>query len=152
MKFGNSKIGKLELENGTIIYRPDLSNFGEFEVGEKCVFHSNVWIGNGVIIGDRVKVEAFVYIPPGVIIEDDVFIGPGTIFTNDRKINIVESGKFVPDKTIVKRGARIGAGCVIIAGITIGEKSLIGAGSVVSKDVKANTMVYGERAKVQGLP
>lgn len=89
------------------------------------------------------KIEPFAFIPDGVEIEDDVFIGPHVCFTND---------KFPPShgkgwvKTLVKRGASIGAGAIILPGLTIGGKAKIGAGSVVTKDIPAGEVWYGNPA------
>ena len=98
-----------------------------------------VEIGRGVKVGKNCKIQAFTFIPPGVTIEDDVFIGPHVCFTNDRHINAPKEW----DKTLVKRGAKIGAGTTIIAGVTIGENSFVAAGSLVTKDVPDGAFVKG---------
>ena len=134
---------------GTKIYYEYLSNLGDFTCGKDCVIHSNVWIGDGVVMGDRVKVEGLVFIPPGVEIGNDVFIGPGAIFTNDPTLNM--ESEFKPTRTIVKDGARIGANATILAGIAIGKNSLIGMGSVVIRDVPDNAKVAGNPAKEIGV-
>lgn len=135
------------MKKSAMFYHPELSNLGEFEYGEGCVFHSHIWIGNGVKIGNRVKIQAFAFLPPGVEVEDDVFIGPGVIFTNDPIMDIVPQGEFIPTKTLVKRKARIGAGAKILAGITIGENAVVGMGAVVIEDVPDFTKVVGVPAK-----
>ena len=117
------------------------------EIGDNCKIAAFVEIQRGVKIGNNCKVEAFVYIPTGVTIEDNVFIGPHVCFTNDKYPRAVGDWKIVP--TVVKKGASIGAGAVILCGVTIGENAMVGAGSVVTKDVKANEMVYGNPAKVR---
>ncbi len=117
------------------------------EIGDNCKIAAFVEIQRGVKIGNNCKVEAFVYIPTGVTIEDDVFIGPHVCFTNDKYPRAVGDWKLVP--TLVKKGASIGAGAVILCGVTIGENAMVGAGSVVTKDVKPNEMVYGNPAKVK---
>jgi acetyltransferase-like isoleucine patch superfamily enzyme len=117
------------------------------EIGDNCRIAAFVEIQRGVKIGNNCKVEAFVYIPTGVTIEDNVFIGPHVCFTNDKYPRAVGDWKIVP--TVVKKGASIGAGAVILCGVTIGENAMVGAGSVVTKDVKANEMVYGNPAKVR---
>jgi UDP-2-acetamido-3-amino-2,3-dideoxy-glucuronate N-acetyltransferase len=126
----------------TKIYQAQSSNIGECEIGSGCILHSHIWIGDGVIIGNRCRVQAFVYIPPGVIIEDDVFLGPRVTFTND---------KYPPSKewrkTLVKSGARIGAGAIILPGITIGRNAVVGAGSVVTRSIPDGETWVGNPAK-----
>ena len=131
---------------GTTIYHPELSNFINPTIGKQCVVHAPVWIGD-VKIGDRCKIQAFAFIPTGITIEDDVFIGPHVCFTNDK--NPPSGGKW--SETFVKKGAVIGAGSVILPGITIGEKAVIGAGSVVTKDVPDNNIVYGNPARMKKI-
>jgi len=104
-----------------------------------------VYIEEGVVIGDRVKIRAFTFIPTGVLIEDDVFIGPRVTFINDKYPRARGEWKLL--KTIVKKGASIGAGSVILP-VIIGKNSLIGAGSVVTKDVPDNVLVQGNPAKI----
>lgn len=89
--------------------------------------------------------KAFVFIPTGVTIEDNVFVAPGVIFTNDKHPRVSGKWKLLPIK--VKEGASIGAGAVILPGITIGKKAIIGAGSVVTKDVPDNAIVAGNPAR-----
>jgi UDP-2-acetamido-3-amino-2,3-dideoxy-glucuronate N-acetyltransferase len=101
-------------------------------------------IGNNVVIGDRVRVGAMSYIPEGVTIEDDVFIGPRVTMTNDK---YPPSGKENWKQTLIKKNAAIGAGVTIVCGVTIGECALIGAGSVVTKDVPAYQTWYGVPAR-----
>lgn len=104
------------------------------EIGKDCVIHACVWIGPKAIIGDRVKIQSFAYIPDGVTLEDDVFIGPGVIFTND--VEPPSRGKsWAP--IFVGEGAVIGAGAVIKAGVSIAAGAKIGAGAVVTKDIPA---------------
>jgi acetyltransferase-like isoleucine patch superfamily enzyme len=101
-------------------------------------------IGNNVKIGDRVRIGAFSYLPEGVIVEDDVFIGPRLTCTNDK---YPPSGKEHWKKTVIKKGARIGAGVTIICGVTIGEGSLVGAGSLVTKNIGEGEKWYGVPAR-----
>ena len=95
-------------------------------------------------IGARCKIQAFAFICPGVTLEDEVFIGPHACFTNDRYPKAV--GEWVPLKTLVKRGASIGAGAVILPGLTIGEHAVVAAGAVVTKDVPDGHSVAGNPA------
>ncbi|MDI4671269.1 N-acetyltransferase [Pseudoalteromonas shioyasakiensis] len=116
------------------------------KVGNECNICSHCLIENDVIIGHRVTVKSGVQLWDGVTIEDDVFIGPNVTFTND----IRPRSKHYPDKflnTVVCKGASIGANATILPGIKIGEYAMVGAGSVVTKDVRANTIVVGNPAK-----
>ena len=113
-------------------------------MGENCRVHSHVWIGENVKMGNNVKIQAFAFIPDGVTIEDDVFVGPHSVFTNDK---FPPSGRENWLKTKVKKGARIGAGATIICGVVINEKALIGAGSVVTKDVPVGATFVGIPAR-----
>lgn len=115
-------------------------------IGKNCNICSHVFIENNVVIGNNVTIKNGVQLWDGLHIEDDVFIGPNVTFSNDR---FPRSGnrEFQIEKTIVKRGASIGAGATILPGIIIGENSLIGAGSVVTKNVAANSLVYGNPSK-----
>lgn len=124
------------------LWHPQHSNIGLCSIGDDSVVHSHVWIGDTVTIGKRVRVEAFCFLPPGVVIEDDVFLGPRVTFTNDKH---PPSKKWLP--TIVKRGASLGAGCIILPGITIGRGAKVGAGAVVTKSVKAGETVVGNPAR-----
>jgi acetyltransferase-like isoleucine patch superfamily enzyme len=104
-----------------------------------------VYIEEGVIIGNRVKIRPFTFIPSGVKIEDDVFIGPHVTFTNDKYPKINADWKLL--RTTIKQGASIGAGSVVLP-VTIGKDSLIGAGSVVTKNVPDSVTVAGNPAKI----
>jgi UDP-2-acetamido-3-amino-2,3-dideoxy-glucuronate N-acetyltransferase len=133
------------MENkNTIIYHPELSNISKAAIiGDNCKVHSHVWIGAKVKIGNNCKIQPFAFIPDGVTIEDNVFIGPHVCFTNDK---YPPSGGKAWQPIFVKRGAKIGAGAVILPGITIGENALVGASAVVTKDVPDNTTVVGSPA------
>ena len=135
---------------GVKFWHPELSNIVKCVIGRGTVVHSNVWIGDGGWIGERCKIEAFVFIPPGVTIEDDVFVGPGVIFTNDPHFGWLE-GKEGPTSTLVESNARIGAGAKIRAGVHIEGWSTIGMGSVVLQDVPfAETWVGNPARKLYG--
>ena len=118
-------------------------------LGKNCIIGKSVFIDFDVSIGDNVKIQNLVSVYHGVTIENDVFVGPHVCFTNDflpRATN--PDWKLV--KTLVKKGASLGANSTIICGVTIGEYSMIGAGSVVTKDVDSFALVFGNPAKLQG--
>lgn len=118
-------------------------------IGLNCVISKDTYIDTGVKIGDRVKIQNGVSIFKGVCISDDVFIGPNAVFTNDlvpRSFN--KDWKITT--TIVRKGASIGANATIICGNNIGEYALIGAGSVVTKDVPNYGLVAGNPARLIG--
>lgn len=116
-------------------------------IGEKCNIGQNCVISPGVVLGRNVKVQNNVSIYTGVICEDDVFLGPSMVFTNiiNPRSAIVRKENYA--KTLVKRGASIGANATIICGNTIGEYALIGAGSVVTKDIPPYGLVMGNPAQ-----
>ena len=115
-------------------------------IGDDCNINCQVFIENDVVIGDRVTIKPGVQIWDGITIEDDVFIGPNVTFTNDLKPRSKQyPAAFL--RTIVKKRASIGANATILPGIKIGENAMIGAGSVVLKDVPSNTIWAGNPAK-----
>ena len=108
---------------------------------------SHCFIENKVIVGDRVTVKCGVQLWDGVTLEDDVFVGPNATFTNDLQPRSRNSAaQLLP--TVVKKGASIGANATILPGLTIGEGAMVGAGSVVTKDVPPRTLVVGNPARV----
>jgi acetyltransferase-like isoleucine patch superfamily enzyme len=140
-------IENADIGEGTVIR--DFVNIFGCKIGKNCKIAAFVEIQKGVTIGDRCAIEPFAFIPTGVTIEDEVFIGQHVSFMNDIKPRAVNPGwKLI--ETIVKKGASIGAGAVVLCGITIGEKAMIGAGSVVTKDVLPNTVVVGNPARSIG--
>ena len=119
-------------------------------IGRNCNINCQVLIENDVLIGDNVTIKPGVQIWDGVTLEDNVFIGPNVTFTND----LIPRSKQYPEvfaRTLIKKGASIGANSTILAGNTIGENALIGAGSVVTKDVPANTVWFGNPARQRGI-
>lgn len=117
---------------------------GDCNVGEHCFIESGVVIGNNVVVKNGVSVW------DKICIEDKVFLGPNMVFTNDLfpRSGVRDSSRFLP--IIVKKGASIGANATIVCGVTIGEYSFIGAGSVVTKDVPAFAIAYGNPARLKG--
>ena len=119
-------------------------------VGEKCNIGQNVVISPSVILGNNVKVQNNVSIYTGVVCEDDVFLGPSMVFTNVINPRSAVNRRNDYKSTIVKRGASIGANATIVCGNNIGEFSFIGAGAVVTKEVKPFALVVGNPAKQIG--
>src|SRR5690606_35707526 len=115
-----------------------------------CSLGQNVMIASGVKLGRNVKVQNNVSIYTGVICEDDVFLGPSMVFTNviNPRSAIVRKSEY--KETLVRKGASIGANATIICGNTIGEYAMVGAGSVVTRDVPAYALVAGNPAKMIG--
>jgi len=120
------------------------------KIGAASIIGQNVFIASNVVLGRNVKVQNNVSIYEGVICEDDVFIGPSAVFTNIRNPRSSVSRKKEYQKTIVKKGATIGANSTIICGIEIGEHAFIGAGAVVTKPVIAYSLSIGNPAKQAG--
>jgi acetyltransferase-like isoleucine patch superfamily enzyme len=118
-------------------------------IGSNCNINSHTFIENDVIIGDFVTVKSGVYLWDGIVIEDYVFIGPNVTFTNDIRPRSKQYPKEFA-KTKILKHASIGAGSIIIGGIIIGEYSMIGAGSLVTKNVSARALVIGSPAKIVG--
>lgn len=119
------------------------------EIGEDCNICDHVFIENDVKIGDRVTIKSGVQLWDGIVIEDDVFIGPNATFTNDlfpRSKHYLE--KY--EKTVIRQGASVGANATILARVTIGSNAMIGAGSVVTRDVPPNAIVVGNPATIKG--
>ena len=119
-------------------------------IGENCILGQNVFVANNVILGNNVKVQNNVSLYEGVIIEDDVFIGPSAVFTNVINPRSFIERKQEYKKTLVKKGASIGANSTIVCGVTIGEYAFIGAGCVITKDVKAYALMKGNPARQDG--
>ncbi|HTQ49637.1 MAG TPA: acyltransferase [Candidatus Acidoferrales bacterium] len=133
----------------------DFVNLYGCEIGDDSKVGPFVEIQKGAKIGRRCKISSHTFICEGVTLEDEVFVGHGVTFTNDRlpratnqkgELQSEADWKCIP--TMVKRGASIGSGATLLCGITIGEKAMIGAGSVVTKDVPAGAIVAGNPARV----
>jgi len=121
-------------------------------IGEECTLGQNVNVSNNVIVGNFCKIQNNVSLYEGVELEDYVFCGPSMVFTNIRlpRSEYPQKGSLHYEKTLVKKSASIGANSTIICGATIGEYSLIGSGSMVTKNVPAFSLVFGNPAKVIG--
>ena len=120
------------------------------KIGEDCILGQNVMVGSNVILGNNVKVQNNVSIYDGVICEDDVFLGPSMVFTNviNPRSTIDRKNEF--KKTLVGKGATIGANATIICGNSIGKFAMVGAGAVVTKDVPDHALIVGNPGKQIG--
>lgn len=137
-----------ELGSGTKVWH--YSHVMKAHVGRNCVLGQNVFIGDGVRIGERVRIQNNVSVYEGVTLEDDVFCGPSAVFTNvvNPRAEVTRRDEF--RRTLVRKGATLGANCTIVCGTTIGEYAFVGAGAVVTKDVPAHTVVIGVPARPHG--
>jgi UDP-2-acetamido-3-amino-2,3-dideoxy-glucuronate N-acetyltransferase len=119
-------------------------------IGRDCNIGQNVFIASSVLIGNNVKIQNNVSLYTGVIIEDDVFLGPSMVFTNviNPRSHVIRKSEY--QTTLVKRGSSIGANATIVCGITLGEYSFVGAGSVVTQNIPDYALVYGNPARVRG--
>ena len=131
---------------------PENTNIWQFcvvlpkaKIGENCNICSHCFIENDVTIGDNVTIKCGVQVWDGITIEDDVFVGANVTFTNDRYPKSRNAG-WKLEKTLIKRGASIGAGSTILCGVTIGENAMVGIGSVVIKDVPSGEVWVGNPA------
>ena len=129
---GTEIIGEVDLYNCTI--------------GNNCKIGPYTIIEGGVKVGNNVIIKGLTYIPTGVTIEDNVFIGHGTCFTNDKHPKVGRK-KWKMETTKVEHDASIGVNCTILCGLTIGAYSIIGAGSIITKDVKVAELIYGKEAR-----
>ena len=137
------------------IFHPDQVNLYGCEIGDETKIASFVEIQKGVKIGSRCKISSHTFICEGVTIGDEVFIGHGVMFINDMYPRATTTGGELSTdsdwkvvETKVKKGASIGSNATILAGVTIGEKAMIGAGSVVTHDVPRSTIVAGNPARI----
>jgi len=120
------------------------------KIGKYSVLGHSVYVGKGVEIGNRVKLQNRATVYQGVKIEDNVFVGPHVTFTNDPYPRSLSTDWTIMS-TLVEKGASIGAGAVIMCGVTIGEYAMIGAGSIVTKDIPPHAMAYGNPARIKGF-
>lgn len=146
--YSNSIISeKAKIDKGTRVWN-FVQIMDNVTIGKNCNIGNNCFIENGVVVGNGVTIKNNVALYDGAIIEDDVFLGPNCVFTNVLRPRAFISQKDNFKKTIVKKGATIGANATIVCGITIGEYSFVGAGSVVTKDVPPFALVVGNPARI----
>ncbi len=151
-KIGNSNV---KLKENVKIPQPNLVNLYGCEIGENTKIGAFVEIQKNAKIGKNCKISSHSFICEGVTIEDDVFIGHGVKFINDKYPKATINGNLQTEKdwrvipTFIKQGASIGTNSTILCGLTIGENAIIGAGSVVTKDVPPNSIVYGNPARIK---
>jgi UDP-2-acetamido-3-amino-2,3-dideoxy-glucuronate N-acetyltransferase len=116
-------------------------------IGQRCALGQNVFVGNDVLIGDNVRIQNNVSVYDAVTLEDDVFCGPSMVFTNVYNPRAAVPRKNEYRRTLVKRGATLGANCTIVCGTTIGAYAFVGAGAVVNRDVPDHALMVGVPAR-----
>jgi UDP-2-acetamido-3-amino-2,3-dideoxy-glucuronate N-acetyltransferase len=128
------------------------------KIGENCILGKGVYVDFDVVIGRNVKIQNGCFVFHGAALEDGVFLGPGVILTNDKNPRAINpDGSLKKDndwevgKTLIKRGASLGAGSIILPGVTVGEFAMAGAGAVVTKDVPPHALVVGTPARLIGF-
>ena len=120
---------------------------GGARIGRGCSLGQGVFVGNDVVIGDNVKIQNNVSVYDAVTLEDDVFCGPSMVFTNVHNPRSAVVRKNEYRRTLIQRGATLGANCTVVCGTTVGEYAFVGAGAVVSRDVPAFALVVGVPAR-----
>jgi len=141
------------LEEGVMIFHRDLVNLYGCRIGAGTKIGSFVEIQKNAVVGRRCKISSHTFVCEGVTIEDEVFVGHGVMFINDRHPRATTAGQLQTEAdwkvepTLVRRGASIGSGAVLLCGITVGEGALIGAGAVVTDDVPSGVTVAGVPAR-----
>ena len=141
------------LEEDVVVHHPELVNLYGCRIGDDTKIGTFVEIQKNAVVGRRCKISSHTFICEGVTVEDDVFVGHGVMFINDRHPRATADGKLQTEAdwtvvpTVVKRGASIGSGAAILCGITIGERAMIGAGAVVTRDVAPGETVAGVPAR-----
>ena len=119
-------------------------------IGRDVVLGQNVYVGGGAIVGDGCKVQNNVSVYDGVVLEEEVFVGPSAVFTNVVNPRAPVERKAEYRRTLVRSGATLGANCTIVCGVTIGRHAFVGAGAVVTRDVKDHALVTGVPARQAG--
>jgi UDP-2-acetamido-3-amino-2,3-dideoxy-glucuronate N-acetyltransferase len=145
----------VKLGKGVKIFHPSLVNLYGCSIGDETKVGTFVEVQKNVSVGARCKISSHSFLCEGVTVEDDVFIGHGVMFINDRNPRATTDGKLQAEgdweciPTLVKKGASIGTGAVIMCGVTIGEGAMIGAGAVVTRDVNDGATVTGVPARLR---
>jgi len=145
----------VRLGAGVTIHHPDLVNLYGCSVGDETRIGAFVEIQKNAAIGSRCKISSHTFICEGVTLEDEVFVGHGVMFINDRHPRATAGGRAQADAdwqvvpTRVRRGASIGSGAVILCGVTVGARAMVGAGAVVTHDVPDDAVVAGVPARLQ---
>lgn len=146
---------EVQLGHDVRIFHPDLVNLYGCTLGDETKVGTFVEIQTGVVVGARCKISSHSFLCEGVTIEDEVFVGHGVMFINDLEPRATRSdgslqtaADWTMVTTLVRRGASIGSGAVIMGGVTIGEGALIGAGAVVTRDVRSREIVAGVPARL----
>ena len=140
---------------GVVIHHPGLVNLYGCTVGDETKIGAFVEIQKNATIGRRCKISSHTFVCEGVTIEDEVFVGHGVMFINDRFPRAASGGRMQTEAdwqvvpTLVRRGASIGSGAVILCGVTIGAGAMVGAGAVVTRDVPDEAVVMGVPARTQ---
>ena len=142
------------LGEGVVIPHPELVNLYGCRIGDDSKMGAFVEIQKNAVVGARCKISSHTFVCEGVTIEDEVFIGHGVMFINDRYPRATADGQLQTEadwkvvSTLVKRGASIGSGALILCGVTIGEDAWVGAGAVVTRDVPRHSIVAGVPARL----
>ena len=142
----SADVKSLTIGEGTTVWQ-FVVILAQARIGRDCNINAHCFVENDVVLGDRVTVKCGVYLWDGLRVADDVFIGPNATFTNDR----LPRSKQYPESfpiTVIESGASIGAAAVILRGLTIGARAMIGAGAVVTHDVPARALVVGNPARI----
>jgi acetyltransferase-like isoleucine patch superfamily enzyme len=140
---------------GVVIHHPGLVNLYGCTVGDETKIGAFVEIQKNATIGRRCKISSHTFVCEGVTIEDEVFVGHGVMFINDRFPRAASGGRMQTEAdwqvvpTLIRRGASIGSGAVILCGVTIGAGAMVGAGAVVTRDVPDGAVVMGVPARPQ---
>lgn len=144
----------VRLGRDVVIPQPDLVNLYGCSIGDETKIGAFVEIQKNASVGARCKISSHTFLCEGVTVEDEVFVGHGVVFINDRYPCASKDGRMLTDAdwkvvpTLVKKGASIGSGAVVLCGITIGKNAMIGAGAVVTKDVPDGVVVAGVPARL----